>query len=175
MIAPVARLRDCLAVRIELNRDAGAWIDVLPAAKLYAALGMLPAMMYPVATLVRSRNGGSGSRALERAVDGRWVMIEAAALEGRGDGDIAVTLRDATAGETFDRLSRIYALTRRERQVVATLAAGLDTRAAAERLSISRHTLQDHLKSVFAKIGVNSRREVLATFGSSASATSPRF
>ncbi len=98
-------------------------------------------------------------------------MIEAAALEGRGNGEIAVTLRDGTAGETFDRLSRTYALTRRERQVVTALAAGLDTRAAAERLSISRHTLQDHLKSVFSKIGVNSRRELVATFETSASAT----
>ena len=147
---------------------AGAWIDLLPAATIYAALGMLPAMMYPVATLARSRTGASGSRALERAVDGRWVMIEAAVLEGRGEGEIAITLRDATAGETFDRLCRIYALTRRERQVVATFAAGLDTRAAAERLSISRHTLQDHLKSVFAKVGVNSRRELVTTFGTSA-------
>ena len=150
---------------------AHAWTDVLPAANVYAAFGMLPAMVYPVATLARSRNGGSGSRALERAVDGRWVMIEAAALEGRGNGAIAVTLRDATAGETFDRLCRIYALSRRERQVVAALAAGLDTRAAAERLSISRHTLQDHLKSVFAKIGVNSRRELVASFGTAASAS----
>ena len=150
---------------------ASAWIDVLPAAAVYAALGMLPAMVYPLATLARARNGVNGSRALERAVDGRWVMIQAAALEGRGRGEIAITLRDATAGETFDRLCRIYALTRRERQVVSALAAGLDTRAAAERLAISRHTLQDHLKSVFAKIGVNSRREVVAGFGTSASTT----
>jgi DNA-binding CsgD family transcriptional regulator len=150
---------------------ARAWIDVLPAAQVYAALGMLPAMVYPLAALVRARDRANGSRALERAVDGRWVMIEAAALEGRGRGEIAITLRDATPGETFDRLCRIYAISRRERQVVAALAAGLDTRAAAERLSISRHTLQDHLKSVFAKLGVNSRRELVASFGTSSSTT----
>jgi DNA-binding CsgD family transcriptional regulator len=150
---------------------ARAWIDLLPAAQVYAALGMLPAMVYPVATLARSRNDANGSRALERAVDGRWVMIEAAALEGRGNGEIAVTLRDATAGETFDRLSRTYALTGRERQVVTALAGGLDTRSAAERLSISRHTVQDYLKSVFTKLDVDSRRELVATFGTSASAT----
>jgi DNA-binding CsgD family transcriptional regulator len=148
---------------------ASAWIDALPAAAVYAALGMLPAMVYPLGTLARARNGTNGSGALERAVDGRWVMIQAAALEGRGRGEIAITLRDATAGETFNRLCRIYALTPREREVVSALAAGLDTRAAAERLAISRHTLQDHLKSVFAKIGVNSRREVVASFGTAAS------
>src|SRR5215203_7552556 len=102
--------------------------SAVPAAQVYAALGMLPAMVYPVATVARSRRDAGASRALERAVDGRWVMIEAASLEGRGNGEIAVTLRDATASETFDRLCRTYALTRRERQIVSALAEGLDTR-----------------------------------------------
>jgi DNA-binding CsgD family transcriptional regulator len=153
---------------------ARAWIEALPAARIYAALGMLPAMVYPVATLARSehgangsRQGANGSRVLERAVDGRWVMIEAATLEGRGDGAIAVTLRDATAGEAFDRLCRIYALTQRERQVIAAVITGLDTRSITERLFISRHTVQDHLKSVFAKVGVHSRREPVVRFGTS--------
>jgi DNA-binding CsgD family transcriptional regulator len=150
---------------------ARALIAALPAAQAYAAFGILPAMVYPVATLARSRARAAESRALERAVDGRWVMIEAAALEGRGSGEIAVTLRDATAGETFDRLCRIYALTRRERHVVAALTVGLDSRTAALRLSISRHTLQDHLKSIFVKTGSNSRRELVASFGASASAS----
>ena len=150
---------------------ARAWISVLPAAQVYAALGMLPAMVYPVATVARLRNTQGESRALERAVDGRWVMIEAASLEGQGNGAIAVTLRDATKSETFGRLCRIYALTRRERQIVGALAEGLDTRAVAERHLISRHTVQDHLKSVFAKIGVNSRRELVATFGTSTHST----
>jgi len=51
--------------------------------------------------------------------------------------------------------------------VVGSVVAGLDTRAASERLFISRHTVQDHLKSVFAKIGIHSRRELLARFGTS--------
>ena len=62
-----------------------------------------------------------------------------------------MTLRAATAAETFDLLCRAYALSRRERDVVAALLAGLDTRAVTARLFISRHTVQDHLKSVFGR------------------------
>ena len=147
---------------------ARSWIDALPAAALFAGWGMLPAVVYPVATLARSEDALSGAHALERGIDGRWVMIEAAPLEGDPDGTIAVTVRGAAPAETFDVLCRAYALTQRERDVVAALVAGLDTRAVTERLFISSHTVQDHLKSVFEKIGVHSRRELLTTFNASA-------
>ena len=97
-------------------------------------------------------------------------MIQAAPLEGDDEGRLAVTLRGAAPRETFDLLCRAYALTRRERDVVAAVLAGLDTRAVTERLFISRHTVQDHLKSVFEKIGIHSRRELLTTFNASADA-----
>ena len=141
------------------------WIDAFPASAMFAAWGILPPVIYPVAALARSGRGASGTHALERAVDGRWVKIEAAVLEGDDAGKTTVTLRRAAPAETFDLLCRAYALTRRERELVAALRAGLDTRALTERLFISRHTVQDHLKSVFRKVGVGSRRELLARFG----------
>jgi len=153
-----------------LSSTAGAraWIDALPAAALFASWGMLPAVVYPVATVSRTPDASNGAHALERAVDGRWVMIEAAPLEGDEGGKIAVTLRDASPTETFDVFCHAYALSERERQVVAALIDGLDTHAVTERLFISRHTVQDHLKSVFQKVGIHSRRELLARFNTSA-------
>jgi DNA-binding CsgD family transcriptional regulator len=152
-----------------LSSTAGAraWIDALPAAALFAMWGMLPAVVYPVATRARAGEDPAEAHALERAVDGRWVMIEAAPLQGDGDGKLAVTLRGAAPEETFDLLCRAYALTPRERDVVGELVTGLDTRALSERLVISRHTVQDHLKSIFQKVHVHSRRELLATFNAS--------
>jgi DNA-binding CsgD family transcriptional regulator len=151
---------DCDLNLVSWTAGARAWIDALPSAKLYASLGILPSVVYPAATLARS--GSPEAHALLRAVDGRWVMIEAAHLEGEREGDIAVNLRLATATETFDLLCRTYALSQRERELVALLVAGLDTRAVTERLFISPHTVQDHLKSVFDKVGIHSRRELLA-------------
>src|SRR4029453_6461180 len=102
------------------------------------------------------------AHALVPTTDGGWAMIDAAPLEGDARASIAVTLRAATAAETFELVCRAWALSPREREVVALLAAGLDTRSLTRRLYISRHTVQDHLKSVFAKAGVHSRRELLA-------------
>ena len=111
----------------------------------------------------REAAGLIAASALVQAGDGRWVTIEAAALEGEREGEVAVQLRSATAGETFELLCRVYALSPRERDVVSLLVAGLDTRSIAKRMFISPHTVQDHLKSVFTKIGIHSRRELLAT------------
>jgi DNA-binding CsgD family transcriptional regulator len=149
---------------VSWTAGAREWIDALPLAGLFAAWGILPAVVYPVAALARSQNDSAGAHALERAVDGRWVRIEAAPLEGQSDAQIAVTLRAASPAETFDLLCRAYALSRRERDVVSALLGGLDTRAVSARLCISPHTVQDHLKSIFRKTGAQSRRELLARF-----------
>ena len=62
----------------------------------------------------------------------------------------------------LDLVCRAHGLSRRERELVALVIEGLDTRELAERLFISPHTVQDHLKSVFDKVGVRSRRELVS-------------
>lgn len=147
---------------VSRTESARRWLDALPGAPFLSRLGMLPSVIYGVAAVARhpaARDGGS--RATLRTTDGRWVRVEAAALDG-GAGQVAITLTAPSFTEVFDLLCRAWALTRRERDVVAALTRGLDTNGVAQRLCLSEYTVQDHLKSVFRKAGVHSRRELLA-------------
>ena len=80
-----------------------------------------------------------------------------------------MSIRAAGVEDVLGLVSRASGLTPRERELVALLLEGLDTRELAERLFISRHTVQDHLKSVFEKVGVRSRRELVSSVFAQAS------
>jgi DNA-binding CsgD family transcriptional regulator len=89
------------------------------------------------------------------------VTLEGAQLEGgAASGNVAITMREASAAEVFDLLCMTYDLTRRERQLVGLVLDGLATKQLALAMGISPHTVQDHLKAVFAKTGARSRREL---------------
>jgi DNA-binding CsgD family transcriptional regulator len=48
-------------------------------------------------------------------------------------------------------------LTKAERTLSALVAKGMTNRQVAERLFISRHTVDAHLRHIFRKLGINSR------------------
>lgn len=52
-------------------------------------------------------------------------------------------------------------LTVRERQVLVLLATDLDNKTIAEHLGVSRHTLQHHITSLYAKLGCSDRARAI--------------
>ena len=79
-----------------------------------------------------------------------------------GGGAVAITLAPAGAAARSSLLLAARGLTPAQRRVAALVLQGLSTREIVDDLSIREHTVQDHLKAVFDKIGVGSRRELVA-------------
>ena len=53
-------------------------------------------------------------------------------------------------------------LTRREQDVTALVARGLTNRQVAEQLLVTPRTIETHLEHIFAKLGVQTRTELVA-------------
>jgi PAS domain S-box-containing protein len=59
-------------------------------------------------------------------------------------------------------VDRAGVLSRRELEVLRLLAAGLNTKSAADRLHVSPATIRNHVQNLFGKLDVHSRLEAVA-------------
>src|SRR5262250_2051000 len=97
-----------------------------------------------------------------RGGQGQWIVLHGEPItgpDGQAQG-IGVVIGPARPGTVLPVLAAAYGLTGREREVVSCIFAGLSTREISGRLHISTYTVQDHLRAVFSKVGVNSRGEL---------------
>lgn len=96
---------------------------------------------------------------------GLWLTLRAARIggtEAQREQDIAVTIERTDPRDRLDLFTRSSGLTAREAELLGHLAADADTREIARRMFLSEHTVQDHLKAIFAKSGAPNRRTLLA-------------
>lgn len=101
--------------------------------------------------------GGSGrgeqARELLRAAQGHYRhvgnAVEAGAL-------------DARLRRLGERLSLPAGLSPREAEVLRAVAAGKSNRVIAEKLMLSRRTVENHLANIYAKIGADNRAGAVA-------------
>jgi len=128
----------------------------------------VPAGAYNVAAALVAREAGRFDHppvARVRPAHATWLTFAASRISTdrpRDEQDIAVTVTASSPGERLQLYVRAHGLSPREIEVVDRLAGGADTRAIAEALFVSEHTVQDHLKSVFDKTGARNRRTLLA-------------
>ena len=72
------------------------------------------------------------------------------------------TFEPAKAADIAPLIVEAYELTQRELEVTRLIARGLGTSQVARELYLSPHTVRDHVKAVFEKVGVSSRGELVA-------------
>jgi DNA-binding CsgD family transcriptional regulator len=99
------------------------------------------------------------ARVLTRS--GTWVVLHGAALQSGMDRRVAVIVEPAHPARITSLLMAAYGLSDRERDVTRLVLQGFSTTEIADDLVVSPHTVQQHLKSVFDKTGVRSRRELV--------------
>ena len=93
-----------------------------------------------------------------------WLVIHAAPLRERDGGDdaVAVVVEPAHSEEIAPIIVEAYALTPREQEVTQLIARGATTAEIAASLYLSPHTVRDYVKTVFDKVRVSTRGELVA-------------
>jgi DNA-binding CsgD family transcriptional regulator len=130
--------------------DAGR----LPSAVLAVAGRALRTAKYPevagevAVSRVMSRSGG-------------WVVLHGTSLVSSSSRRVAVIVEQAHPGRIAPLLMAAYGLTEREQEVTRLVLQGNSTAEIAASMFVSAATVQQHLKSVFDKAGVRSRRDLV--------------
>jgi len=139
------------------------WLSELPGGS-YG--GRLPAAVVSVAeralrTALGREQPGEVAIARVLSESGTWVVLHGATLVGDGKRRMAVIVEPAHPARITPLLMAAYGLTEREQEVTRLVLQAASTSEIAERLVVSPHTVQEHLKNIFEKTGVRSRRDLV--------------
>jgi DNA-binding NarL/FixJ family response regulator len=132
-----------------------------------ATSGRLPAAIYAAAACLQSIDSGmalpdASPTVRVQTIDGGWLLVYATHLHGAADNDIAVIIEPAHPSRNAPLVLSSLGLTPRESEVALLVLRGASTKAIGAELHLSMYTVKDHLKSIFDKTGVRSRRDLVA-------------
>jgi DNA-binding CsgD family transcriptional regulator len=141
------------------------WLEELPDGD-WGSGGRLPPVVLAVAgraLRAAEHADAPGEVAFARVLtrEGRWVVLHGASLLATGTRRVAIIIEPAHPARIAPLLMAAYGLTEREQEVTRLVLQGEATTEIAARLAVTAQTVQQHLKSVFEKAGVRSRRELV--------------
>ncbi|MEK5038319.1 helix-turn-helix transcriptional regulator [Sporosarcina sp. FSL K6-3457] len=120
----------------------------------------LPRPIRAICSQVTSSFSTNNSKVIVHAFNQLFMSITASPLL-TSSSQIALLIERIRPREMNRLLVELFDLTKREHELVEELLKGNSTKMIADKLYISSYTVQDHLKSIFNKTGVNSRRELI--------------
>jgi len=162
---------DDLQIRT-MTANAERWLDELTSGfpRLpQAGSPWLPEVVRSVVARARQLPDGDAPgdrmpRARVRGSSGRWLAIYASRTREASpeSANTAVIIEEARPSEIAPLIMHAYGLSPREARVTSLVLQGLSTKEIGAEVHLSPYTVQDHLKAIFAKAGVRSRRELAA-------------
>jgi DNA-binding CsgD family transcriptional regulator len=149
---------------VSINAQAQRWLSHLGDTDWPTHLDLPLAISAAAARVMGYEYEGAATPAatrLQRA-DGGWLTVHASPLTGTAGHHIAVILDAANASQLSSLFLAAHGLTPAQSRVAALVLQGRSTRHIVEELHISSNTVQEHLRAVFDKFGIGSRRELVA-------------
>jgi two-component system, NarL family, nitrate/nitrite response regulator NarL len=168
IVAAAEQQPDIILLDLDLGNDNGfdllpEVLQIAPDARLIVLTGLRDNDAHQRAVLL----GAMGLVLKEKAIESLCKAIEKV-YEGEVWLDrsmIANVLNSrAKAGKGHEQdfyATQIATLTEREREVILLIGEGMRNKEIAGRLVISEATVRNHLTSIFSKIGVNDRFELV--------------
>lgn len=144
---------------LSATAEAEAWLEELAEGwRKYPMNVNIHPELLTLSLTTLTEPGAPTRRVRLRTLTGTWLVAHASPLAG--SGQVALVLEPAKASEIAPIVIEAYGLTAREVEVTRLTARGLSTDEIASTLFLSRHTIRDHLKAIFEKVGVSSRGEL---------------
>lgn len=162
---------DVVVLDLDLGHESG--LDAIPrlmaacSAKILILTGLRDESVHQSAVLAGAR-GVVGKESKAETILAAITKVHAGEvwLDRAATGRLLVEVmrKSAARDVASTEQRRISELTVREREIIALAAAnaGATAKVIAEELSISEHTLRNHLTSIYEKLGVANRLELYA-------------
>ncbi len=99
---------------------------------------------------------------IERGVDGYLIeSMNLSEIHNKIESFIECTISEITNNTNKNDCRIALKLTKREHEIVKLISEGLSYVEASERLMITAYTINQHLKNIYKKLGVNTKRELI--------------
>lgn len=130
---------------------------------LPAAVRMVSGALRRALSPGSERDLNSVPRLRVRSRSGRWLALYGSLSEPAPtrSSEVVIVIEPAKPEEVALFNMGAYGLSPREEEIAKQIARGASTKQISVALYISEYTVQNHLRNVFEKVGVRSRRELL--------------
>jgi DNA-binding NarL/FixJ family response regulator len=152
-------------ILLDVNLRSGSGIDgikVLSARFPNSQIVILSSMEDARLTRLAIENGATGYMLKSSSL--AYITESLLKLDEGGIPFSPATISHVVQTTQRESRTEISELTKRELELVKLLSEGLANKTAADRLNVTYFTINQHLKNIYKKLGINSKSELIAWY-----------